>query len=82
MCVIHYQAKKLLRRIEKRDLYHLSWKVRIPKAYQGSLVADSQEDDKSKNEQDESKSETKSEEDMSKSEEDESKSKKDESKRN
>ena len=27
----NFQAKALLKRIEERDLYHCSWKVRIPK---------------------------------------------------
>ena len=62
------QAKEILRRIETRDLYHLSGKVRIPKVYRGSLIA---EEDESKSEEDESKSE----EDKSKSEEGKSKGK-------
>ena len=48
------QAKEILRRIETRDLYHLSGKVRIPKVYRGSLIA---KEDESKSEEDKSKSE-------------------------
>ena len=33
-CILFHteQAKDILRRIETRDLYHCSWKVRIPKS--------------------------------------------------
>ena len=44
------QAKEILRRIETRDLYHFSGKVRIPKVFQGLLPTDSFKENESKKE--------------------------------
>ena len=41
------QAKEILRRIETRDLYHCSGKVRIPKVFQGLLPTDSLKENES-----------------------------------